>query len=188
MDTPAKRSNAQHLVECLKQLLYEENQKSGNLMQQPMDSCVCGIDTSSESILNRSYLLSIILILFLEDLFLIFNQMFSIRAFGRRDGERSFYLRTQFHMRMQKGDRGSGPLWKITSYMVSIEIFGFPPPPSPPTWKKCDPGLPRSENVGTLWILGKSIVFSVIKPLDPLYKLHPGEPHVEISEGVGYRR
>ena len=26
-------------------------------MQQPMDSCVCGINTSSESILIRSYLL-----------------------------------------------------------------------------------------------------------------------------------
>ena len=38
-----------------KQLLYEENQKSGNVMQQPMDSCVCGINTISESILIRSY-------------------------------------------------------------------------------------------------------------------------------------
>ena len=54
---PTKRSNAHHLVEYYKQLLYEEHQKSGNVMQQPMDSCVCGINTSSESILIRSYLL-----------------------------------------------------------------------------------------------------------------------------------
>ena len=40
-----------------KQLLHEENKKSGNVMQKPMDSYVCGINTSSESILNRSYLL-----------------------------------------------------------------------------------------------------------------------------------
>ena len=46
-DTPTKRSNAQHLVEYKKQLLYEENRKSGNVMQQPMDYCVCGINTSS---------------------------------------------------------------------------------------------------------------------------------------------
>ena len=52
-----QRLNAQHLVEYLKQLLYEENKKSGNVMQQPMDSCACGINTSSESILIRSYLL-----------------------------------------------------------------------------------------------------------------------------------
>ena len=127
-DTPTKRSNAQHLFEYLKQLLYEENQKLGNVMQQPMDSCVCGIKTSSESILifyfsrdkyvpaefwytyftrnvnltkrenfltsnlyhirrDASSLLHDIprfLILFLEELFLIFNQMLSIRAFGRR--------------------------------------------------------------------------------------------------------
>ena len=37
--------------------LYEENHKSGNVMQQAMDSCNCGINTSSESILTRSYLL-----------------------------------------------------------------------------------------------------------------------------------
>ena len=54
---PTKRSNAQHLVESEKQRLYEENKKSGNVMQQPMDSYVCGINTSSESILIRSYLL-----------------------------------------------------------------------------------------------------------------------------------
>ena len=48
--TPTKRSNAQHLVEYWKQMLYEENQKSGNTMQQSMDTCVCGINTSSESI------------------------------------------------------------------------------------------------------------------------------------------
>ena len=55
-NTPTKHSNAQHLVEYQKQLLCEENQ-TGNVMQQPMDSCVCGINTSSESILIRSYLL-----------------------------------------------------------------------------------------------------------------------------------
>ena len=55
--TTTKRSNAQHLVEYEKQLLYEENKKSGNVMQLPMDSYICGINTSSESILIRSYLL-----------------------------------------------------------------------------------------------------------------------------------
>ena len=59
IDTPIKRLNAQHLVEYLKkQLLYEENLKSGNVMQQPMDSCVRGKNTSSESILIRFCLLS----------------------------------------------------------------------------------------------------------------------------------
>ena len=92
-------------------------------MQQPVDYCVCGINTSSESIRIRSYLLSCRIlihlfyakcksdktrelsdlkfipqtqecivccmtfpdfILFLEELFLIFNQMLIIRAFGRR--------------------------------------------------------------------------------------------------------
>ena len=54
-NTPTKRSNAPHLVECDKQLLYEENkQNSGNVMQQPMDSYVCDINTTSESILTRS--------------------------------------------------------------------------------------------------------------------------------------
>ena len=52
-----KQSNAQHLVEYEKQMIYEENQTSGNFMQQPMDSYVCGINTSSESILIRSYAL-----------------------------------------------------------------------------------------------------------------------------------
>ena len=52
--TPTKRPNAQHLVEYEKQLLYEENKKSGNVMQQPMDSYVCGINTSSESNINFS--------------------------------------------------------------------------------------------------------------------------------------
>ena len=56
-NTPTKRLNAQNLVEYYIQLLYEENQKSGNVMQQPMDSCACGIYTSSESILIWSYLL-----------------------------------------------------------------------------------------------------------------------------------
>ena len=37
--------------------LYEGYQKSMNVMQQPMDSNVCGINTSPESILIRSYLL-----------------------------------------------------------------------------------------------------------------------------------
>ena len=57
LNMPTKPSNAQHLVEYEQQLLYEEYQKSGNLMQQPMDSYVCGIYMSSESILIRSYLL-----------------------------------------------------------------------------------------------------------------------------------
>ena len=54
VNAPTKRSNAQHLVEYEKQLLYEENKKTGNVMQQPMDSYVCGIKTTSESILTRS--------------------------------------------------------------------------------------------------------------------------------------
>ena len=102
-------------------------------MQQPMDSCFCGINTSTESILIRSYLLSRdkhipvkfwytyfmrnvnltkenfltsnlyhnvrmhdiprFLILFLEELFLIFNQMLSIEAFGRRLSAGSLYIR-----------------------------------------------------------------------------------------------
>ena len=45
------------------------------------------------------------------------------------------------------GDRGSGPLWKITSYKLTL---GHLPPPLP--WKKFNPLDP--------W---KSIVFSVIK-------------------------
>ena len=48
IDTPTKQSNAQHLVE------YKTKK---NVMQQPMDSYVCGINTSSESILIMSYLL-----------------------------------------------------------------------------------------------------------------------------------
>ena len=40
--TPTKRSNAQHLVEYYKQLLQDWNKKSGNAMQQPMHSYVCG--------------------------------------------------------------------------------------------------------------------------------------------------
>ena len=55
--TPTKRSNAQHLDEYEKQLLYEENTNSGNVMQQPMISYVFGMNLSSESILIRSYLL-----------------------------------------------------------------------------------------------------------------------------------
>ena len=54
---PIKQSNAQHLVEYEKQLLYKENKKSGKVMQKPMDSYVCGINTRSESILIRLYLL-----------------------------------------------------------------------------------------------------------------------------------
>ena len=46
-NTPTKQSNAQHLVEYEKQLLYVENQKSGNVMQQPLDSYVCGIINTS---------------------------------------------------------------------------------------------------------------------------------------------
>ena len=49
LHTPTKRSVAQHLVEYEKQLLYEENQKSGNVMQHPMDTYVRGINTSSFS-------------------------------------------------------------------------------------------------------------------------------------------
>ena len=37
----------QSLDEYEKQLLYEENQKSENVMQQPMNSCVFGMNTSS---------------------------------------------------------------------------------------------------------------------------------------------
>ena len=55
--TPTNRSNAQHLVEYEKQLLYEENKKSGNVMQQPMDSYVCGTNLRSESSLVLSDLL-----------------------------------------------------------------------------------------------------------------------------------
>ena len=40
---PTKRFNAQHLVEYEEKLLYEENKKLGNVMQQPMDSYVSGI-------------------------------------------------------------------------------------------------------------------------------------------------
>ena len=51
-----QRSNAQHLVEYLKQFLQEENRKSGNFMQQTMRSNVCGINSRSESSLVLSYL------------------------------------------------------------------------------------------------------------------------------------
>ena len=54
MFTPTKRSNAQHLVEYQKQFLQEENQKSGNVMQQTMHSYVCGINLRSESSLVLS--------------------------------------------------------------------------------------------------------------------------------------
>ena len=57
MQTFFCESNIQPDVEHEKQELYEENQKSGNVMQQPMDSYVCGINMSSESILSRSNLL-----------------------------------------------------------------------------------------------------------------------------------
>ena len=43
-----KQSNAQHLVEYEKQLLYDENQKLGNVMQQPMDSCIRGINIAQK--------------------------------------------------------------------------------------------------------------------------------------------
>ena len=42
---PTKPSNAQHLVEYEKQLLYEVNKKSGNVMQQTIDSYLCDINT-----------------------------------------------------------------------------------------------------------------------------------------------
>ena len=54
---PTKRSNAQHLIE--KQLLNEENKKSGNVMQQPMHSYVCGINLRPETSLVLSDLLFI---------------------------------------------------------------------------------------------------------------------------------
>ena len=53
-NTSTKRPNAQHLVEYLKQFLQEENQKLGNVMQQTMHSCVCGINLRSESSLVLS--------------------------------------------------------------------------------------------------------------------------------------
>ena len=55
--TPTKQSNAQHLVEYQKQLLQEENQNSGNVMQQPKHSYICGINLRSESFLILSDLL-----------------------------------------------------------------------------------------------------------------------------------
>ena len=45
------------------------------------------------------------------------------------------------HVRIQRGDRGSGPPWTITSYMTPPLSKVGPPPPL--------------ENVGPLWILGK---------------------------------
>ena len=57
MSTPTKQSNAQHLVEYQKQLLQEENQQSGNVMQQLMLSHLCGINLRSESYLVLSDLL-----------------------------------------------------------------------------------------------------------------------------------
>ena len=33
LSTPTKRSNAQHMIEYEKQLFYEENQNSGNIMR-----------------------------------------------------------------------------------------------------------------------------------------------------------
>ena len=44
----------QHLVEYQKQILQEENQKSGNVMQQTMHSYVFGINLRSESSLVLS--------------------------------------------------------------------------------------------------------------------------------------
>ena len=66
----------------------------------------------------------------------------------------------------QGGDRGSGPPWKITSYMGSIEISIWTTP-----LEKVGPPPPL-ENVGPPLVPWKSIVFSVIKQLDmvdPLY-------------------
>ena len=72
-------------------------------------------------------------------------------------------------MRIQRGARGSGPAppphWKVTSYMCFLEINILPPgkcwvsPPTPPP-----PNL--LKNVGHPLDPWKSIVFSVIKPLD----------------------
>ena len=64
---PTKRSNALHLVEYEKQLLYEENKKSENIMQQPVESYICGISRRSESILIRSYLLFRVINTFLSN-------------------------------------------------------------------------------------------------------------------------
>ena len=52
--TPTKCWNAQHLVEYKKQFLQEENQKSGNVMQQTRHSYVCGINLRSENSLVLS--------------------------------------------------------------------------------------------------------------------------------------
>ena len=54
---PIKRSDAQQLVKCEKQLASEGESKSGNVMQYPMDSYICGIKTRSESSLILSDLL-----------------------------------------------------------------------------------------------------------------------------------
>ena len=54
---PIKRSDAQQLVKCEKQLALEGESKSGNVMQYPMDSYICGIKTRSESSLILSDIL-----------------------------------------------------------------------------------------------------------------------------------
>ena len=59
------------------------------------------------------------------------------------------------------GDRASGPPGKSQVIWVSIEINTWTPPPPPPPGKSWTPLYP--------W---KSIVFSVIKPLDLLCKLY----------------
>ena len=96
------------LLNMKNNMLYEENRKSGNVMQLSMDSYVSDIYTSSESIYAKSksdktrefsdlniYTTNVglhrllhgiprFLIIFLEELFLIFNRMLSIGSFGRR--------------------------------------------------------------------------------------------------------
>ena len=63
------------------------------------------------------------------------------------------------------GIEGLDPPWKKSQVIwVSIEVsIMIPPPPR----KKLDPPNPL-ENVGPTLDPWKSIVFSVIKPLDPL--------------------
>ena len=56
--TPTKRSDAQPLVKYEKKtIVLGREYKSGNVMQKPRDSYVCGIITSSESIPIISYIL-----------------------------------------------------------------------------------------------------------------------------------
>ena len=54
---PTKCSDAQRLFKYEIQLPYEKIKKSGKVMQLPMDSYFCGINTSFERILTMSFLL-----------------------------------------------------------------------------------------------------------------------------------